>query len=262
MTPDASAASTVRPQMGHGAGRSPLPALVKATGPQLLLSGLWIVAAVVLLIAVTLRVGHQIDRLPWWIPAALLMGAVVADFASGLVHWAADTWGRADMPVIGRRVLLPFRVHHVNPEDIIRRSFLDANGDVAAVTVPALIGLLFVPVDNEAGQIVSVAGIACAGVGMLTNQIHQWAHRPSPPRSVRVLQALGLVLRAGDHARHHANPFDRHYCITTGWCNGLLEATGFFRRLEAAVTALTGIRPREDEASHNRDDNPKVTSNA
>ena len=216
----------------------------------------------ILLLAGTLRVTVRIDRLHWWIPVSLVMGVVVADFASGLVHWAADTWGHADMPMIGKRVLLPFRVHHVNPDDILRRSFLDANGDVAALTVPALIGLLFVPVDNEAGQVVSVAGMGCCAIGMLTNQIHQWAHRPSPPRPVRLLQALGLVLRPGDHARHHGSPFAVHYCITTGWCNALLEATGFFRRLETAVTAFTGIRPREDEASLYQDDHPRVTPKA
>ena len=260
--PEDVTAPAVHPQAGHGGEGPSLPALVTPSGPQLLLSGLWIVVAVVLLLAVTARVSHQLDRLRWWIPVSLLLGVVVADFASGLVHWAADTWGRADMPMIGRRVLLPFRVHHVNPDDILRRSFLDANGDVAAVTVPALIGLLFVPVDNEAGQMVSIAGAGCCAVGMLTNQIHQWAHRPSPPRCVRVLQALGLVLRPGDHVRHHASPFHLHYCITTGWCNPLLEATGFFRRLETAVTALTGIRPREDEASLARDNHLEVTPNA
>ena len=249
MKPDVLPHSTVRPRAVRGGERSPLPALTAPSGRQLLVSGLWIFAAVALLIAVTLRLSHQIDRWQWWIPVSFLLGVIVADFLSGVVHWAADTWGRADMPMIGKRVLFPFRVHHVNPDDILRRSFLDANGDVAAVTVPALIGLLFVPVDNAAGQIVSVAGIGCCAIGMLTNQIHQWAHRPSPPGSVRLLQALGLVLRPDDHARHHANPYDRHYCITTGWCNRLLELTGFFRRLETAVTALTGIRPREDEVA-------------
>jgi hypothetical protein len=34
----------------------------------------------------------------------------------------------------------------------------------------------------------------------VTNQIHQWAHMPHPPRVVRALQAVGLLLGRSEHA--------------------------------------------------------------
>jgi plasmanylethanolamine desaturase len=225
----------------------PLPALAESSRTQLFFSGLSIAAAFLLLGAVGVRVLHGVTLVQWWVPVALLAGIVAADFGSGLLHWAADTWGRADLPLIGPRILVPFRVHHVNPDDFLRRSFLDTNGDVAAITVPVLLGLLFLPIDTTSQHRAALFGFGLCGMGMMTNQIHQWAHMPSPPQAVRLFQQFGLLLRADAHALHHDGSYDARYCIPTGWCNRPLEAVAFFRRLEAGISRLTGAIPRDDE---------------
>jgi plasmanylethanolamine desaturase len=214
---------------------------------QLLFSVLSIAAAFLLLGWFGYRIATHVDLWQWWIPLAFLGGVAAADFGSGLVHWGADTWGRDDCPVIGHRLLVPFRVHHINPDDFLRRRFVDTNGDVAFLAIPVLVVLNSVRLDSAWGAPIAVAGFAFCGIGSMTNQIHQWSHMPLPPRPIRILQSAGLLLGGAEHAAHHERPYDCHYCITTGWCNRPLEAIGFFRRLERVITFLTGVAPRHDD---------------
>jgi ubiquitin-conjugating enzyme E2 variant len=227
-----------------------LPALDQGSRAQQIFWGVSIAVAFCALTALALRIAMQLDPWAWWMPLALAGGIAAADLGSGLVHWGADTWGRDDLPVIGQRLLVPFRVHHVNPDDFLRRSFIDTNGDVALITIPAILALLLIPLEAAWAGPVAVFGVGLCGFGMMTNQIHQWAHMPSPPFAVRLLQDCGVILGRTEHATHHARPYDAHYCITTGWCNRPIEALGLFRLLEAAVTRMTGARPRHDDARY------------
>ena len=214
---------------------------------QLVFSWVAIAAAYLLLASFVLRVALMLEVWQWWVPLTFAAGMATADFASGLVHWAADTWGRDDLPVIGRRLLVPFRIHHINPEEFLERPFVETNGDVAFVGIPTIACFLVVPLETAWGGPLSIFGLGFCGVGMLTNQIHQWAHMPLPPHPVRVLQDCRLILGRAEHARHHQRPYDGCYCITTGWCNGLLERSAFFRCLEGGVTWATGLVPRSDD---------------
>jgi ubiquitin-conjugating enzyme E2 variant len=175
---------------------------------------------------------------------------VVADFVSGLVHWSADTWGRDTLPVVGPRFLRPFRVHHVNPHDFLRRSFVDCNGDVAMLNIPVLTAALAVPLDTGLSAVAAVGLAAFAAWSLPTNQVHQWAHTPHPPRVVRWLQAHGVILGRDAHQRHHVSPYAMNYCIATGWCNRWLTAVHAFPRLERVITKWTGLEPRADDQAY------------
>ncbi|MFO0809804.1 MAG: fatty acid desaturase CarF family protein [Gemmataceae bacterium] len=185
----------------------------------------------------------------WWFPIILLVGVIVADFLSGLVHWTADTWGRETMPFFGRRFLRPFRVHHVNPDDFLKRDWIDCNGDVAMLSLPLQVGTLIVDLDNELGRFACTFLIAFVAAALPTNQVHQWAHMRPPPALIRRLQNWGLVLSVQQHDQHHRAPHAVNYCITTGWCNRPLALVGFFPALESLVTRWTGLRPRDDDGA-------------
>lgn len=57
---------------------------------------------ILMLLNLVLIIKHfRMDRISVVIAAAFC-GIITADFGSGLVHWAADTWGSVELPVIGK----------------------------------------------------------------------------------------------------------------------------------------------------------------
>lgn len=182
-----------------------------------------------------------------WAALAAVVGYLAADFFSGLVHWGFDTWGARSTPVLGPTFIVPFRVHHDDPKDITRHGFVATNGHNCLSTAPVLAAGLLLPRDWE-GTAPALAFILalCFGV-FLTNQFHKWAHEDAPGPVVAWLQRHHVVLEPAHHAVHHTAPFHAHYCITTGWMNGLLDGVRFFRGLEWLVIRVTGARPRRDD---------------
>jgi Flp pilus assembly pilin Flp len=206
-----------------------------------------IACAVALVVIHILRLVQAHVSWSWSLLLAIACGAICVDFASGILHWFADTWFAESMPFLGRRLLRPFRVHHVNPDDFLRRNFVDTNGDVAMLCDLVMLAMLAIPLDRQAGRWWDVMLLAFCFAGLPTNQIHQWAHSTKPPRLVGWLQRRGMILSRSEHQRHHVPPYDDFYCIAIGWLNRPLSAIQFFRRLEALITRLTGLRPREDD---------------
>jgi len=178
------------------------------------------------------------------------VNVILADLFSGLVHWGADSWGSLQTPFVGKTFIRSFREHHVDPFQITRHDWIETNGDNCMLTVPALVPLYFIKIgDNNSKELFLICFITTLALWVaLTNQFHKWAHTLKPTQSVSALQELKVILSRKNHQIHHHTPFDRYYCITTGWLNPLLGSIGFWKRIENTISWVTGEFPRQDDA--------------
>lgn len=169
-----------------------------------------------------------------------LLGMAVADFMSGVIHWFFDTFLEESTPIVGPQFVAPFREHHRDPLAMTRHGFLELNGNNCLASLPLNLSVWwFAPVEPE-----SEAGVA--GYFFLvtfslaltaTNQLHRWAHQPARPMLAHWLQRCGLAISPTHHARHHAPPHDRSYCVTNGWANSL-DRLRFFTYAERLLVRL------------------------
>lgn len=215
-----------------------------------LLESLWIGTALTLIVYHIVNLVSALGLTSSWILLVVLAGFFTADFLSGMIHWTADTWFSDTMPILGQRVLKPFRVHHVNPDDFLRRNFLDTNGDVAVIVIPFLIAVFWISTKEPWSAAVAVYVVSLCAAGLPTNQFHQWSHLKNPPTIIRWLHSSRLIITRRAHLQHHKAPHTDNYCITLGWCNPVLTAIDFFPRLERMVTRFTGLQPRNDDKKY------------
>ena len=182
--------------------------------------------------------------------AAALTGYLAADLISGVVHWLADRYGTAETPIFGPNFVRTFREHHVTPTAIAEHDWIETNGDNCIVSFWVLaLGLLVEPAAGELGALYGLGVILFSMLAiMATNQFHSWAHAARVPRLVAWLQRYHIVLSPEHHDEHHHAPYDRRYCITTGWLNHPLDRVGFFAGAERRIERWLGIRAGVDDA--------------
>ncbi len=183
-----------------------------------------------------------------FIPAAIL-GWIFSDFIGGVVHWAGDTWGSIDLPLLGPALIRPFREHHVDPLAITRHDFIETNAACALAGSPILFACLFLNVgkDYKVTSFIVFFVFFMTIFVLFTNQIHKWAHSTSSNRIIKILQSMRILLNPIHHKIHHTAPFNKYYCITTGWMNPLLTYFQFFPRIERFITKYSKALPRRED---------------
>src|SRR3989442_1675451 len=91
-------------------------------------------------------------ELLWLVALAIPLGIIGGDLVSGIVHWAADTYGSEDTPLIGPSLVKPFRLHHVYPRDICTHGLVELTGNVCILAVPLLAACLFLMWDQAGSR--------------------------------------------------------------------------------------------------------------
>ena len=186
---------------------------------------------------------------PWLSLTLMLIGYLAADFLTGMFHWAADTWGTVEWPIVGQGLIRPFREHHIDQKEITRHDFIETNGASCFIAFFFVFGASFLSQGpGKTWQLVAASlAFWTMLIGFLTNQFHKWAHEDAPPAWVAALQRWRVILPRGHHQIHHMAPFTKYYCITHGWLNEPLHRIGYYRVLEKWISAVTGLVPREDD---------------
>lgn len=166
----------------------------------------------------------------------LLLGLLAADFVTGFVHWAEENYGSVRWPILGKYIIAPNRVHHAEPRKFLEGGYWRRNWTTIAPAAAALLMLLL------CGGLSTFSAATCFFASQ-ANEIHAWAHQKcSPP--IRLLQET-ILQGPAHHSRHHQAPYDRRYCVITPFLNPLLDAAGFWSRLEMALATM-GVKKTED----------------
>ncbi len=161
----------------------------------------------------------------------ILVSLVVADFITGLMHWAEDTWLKPGKSALLDRFIVNDNIdHHRAPGKIRAGAYWQTNRVciALALVVTAILALCHVHMWEPYLVLALLSQ---------SNQVHMWAHSSRPPRPVQLLQRTGLLQPASHHAEHHKRPYASRFCTMTTFLNPVLDRIRFWRALETvAVT--------------------------
>jgi len=164
--------------------------------------GIGLFAVVFVLLSVeTVQAGFENQISVGFLFVLLVLSVIASDFVSGFVHFLCDNFGSEQTPWLGPNLIKAFLDHHEKPQDIVAHDFVELLGNSCLASLPLLGGIyLFLPIEKSPACLYgSVFTLLFLFTLVLTNQFHKWAHDPNPPRLIRGLQELNLILSPTHH---------------------------------------------------------------
>ena len=170
----------------------------------------------------------------------IFSGILLADFASGLVHWLEDNYGAKTTPLVGGAINANI-LHHSEPRKFLRNNWWNNSRAILPFVV------FFSVVFYMTGQL-NIFTLTFLLIGWNANEIHKWSHQTEKERPLIAnwLQKLGIVQSPKQHNIHHGGNKDSSYCTVTVILNPILNTIKFWRGAEWLVFKLTRVKTRPD----------------
>ena len=174
--------------------------------------------------------------------ACIAASVLVADFVTGIFHWAEDTWlAPGQSTFLDKYVTQDNIDHHAHPGKIRAGHYWATNRVcIALAAVVAAILLLF--------QVHLWEPYFVLAILSQSNQIHMWSHSSRAPRFVQFLQRYGILQSPKHHAIHHKAPYASKFCTVTEFLNPVLDRAGLWRALESVAVSCGAVVHRAGEA--------------
>ncbi len=167
----------------------------------------------------------------------IVAAILLADWITGFVHWWEDAYGNPTWRVIGKYIVEPNLVHHLDPRDLAPAGYFKLT-HISWIFAGLLIAVPWLAADWHPFLYLATILIAAQA-----NQVHCWAHRTDKEngRLVRAMQRTGIIQSRRHHGQHHRPPWIGSYCILTNYMNPVLDRVDFWNRMERLLARVLGI---------------------
>lgn len=156
----------------------------------------------------------------------IIVCILIADFITGLIHWAEDQYCVESLPLIGKSICLPNIDHHRYPALMTKMSgWFTTNYQSMLIAITVVI--IFYFFGYFCWQLILVGVLAGFG-----NQVHLWNHQIKVNYFIQWIKDSGLIQSQKMHSQHHIPPYDKCYCVLINFNNAWLDRINFWRKLE------------------------------
>lgn len=198
------------------------------------------------------------DSLAWWSILLLPFALYAADAISGIAHFLLDyiptktglglkelfyyegskgseEYNKQRTETMQRinaldEVIFDFKIHHISPGTLARRSFLKVALPIiffASLPLSIVLLAIYFSIGLEANTYLFFWFFM--GALTVAQYAHSCAHKKDVPPIPKFLQKKRLFLTAEQHSSHH-DDLGHDFCMLNGWANGFVNALFSFCR--------------------------------